>query len=162
MIVVVVDPGRLRGIAGLVDDVVHVVRRHELRLLDVHRLAAGRDRMDEIGLAGEEGGRLQHVDDLGDRPDLRDVVDVGQHRHADLVAHLGEDLQALVHARPAEARARRAIGLVEARLEDERHPDGRGQLLQSSGGLDREFTRFDRTGSGDQEQRPIEPDLVPG
>ena len=91
-----------------------------------------RDRMDEIGLAGEEGRRLQHVDDLGDRLDLRNVVDVGQDRHAELVADLGEDAQALVHARAAEALVRRAVGLVEARLEDEQDAELVGDRLQPS------------------------------
>ena len=50
-----------------------------------------------------KAGRLQHVDHLGDRRDLRDVVDVGQDRHAERVAHLLEDAQALVHAGPAKA-----------------------------------------------------------
>ena len=81
-----VDARGLGRVARLVDDVDHVVRRHELRLLDVHRLARRRDGMDEIGLAREERGRLQHVDDLGDRRDLRNVVNVGQHRHAELVS----------------------------------------------------------------------------
>ena len=54
-----VDAGRLGRVPRLVDDVLHVVRRHELRLLDVHRLARRRDRVDEIGLAGEEGRRLE-------------------------------------------------------------------------------------------------------
>ena len=54
-----VDAGRLGGAPRLVDDIRHVVRRHELRLLDVHRLARGGDRMDEVGLPREEGRRLQ-------------------------------------------------------------------------------------------------------
>ena len=86
MIVSSLTPGGLGGISRLVDDIVHVVRRHELRLLDVHRLSRRGDRMDEVGLAGEKGGRLEDVDDLGDRRDLRDVVDVGQHRNVELVS----------------------------------------------------------------------------
>jgi hypothetical protein len=39
------------------------VGREELALLDVDGLAALRDGADEVGLAAEEGGRLQRVDD---------------------------------------------------------------------------------------------------
>ena len=129
-----VDAGRLGRAARLVDDIDHVVRRHELRFLDVDRLARGSDGVDEVGLAGEEGGRLEHVDDLGDRRDLRDVVDVGQDRHAERVADFLEDSQAFVHARPAKALVRRAVGLVEARLEDEVDAELAGDRLERLGG----------------------------
>ena len=58
---------------------------------------------DEIGLAAQEGRRLQHVDDRRRRRDLVVVVDVGQHRHADRLLHVGEDAQALVDAGAAKA-----------------------------------------------------------
>ena len=48
---------------ALRDDLQHVLRREELALLDVDRLAGARDRLDEIGLPAQERGRLQHVDD---------------------------------------------------------------------------------------------------
>ena len=54
----------------------------------------------------EEGRRLQHVDDLGRRRDLRDVVHVGQDRHAERVLHLLEDAQPLVHARARDSSCR--------------------------------------------------------
>ena len=81
--------------ARLVDHVLHVVRREELALLDVHRLAALRHGADEVGLAAQEGRRLQHVDDRGHRGDLGLAVHVGQHRHLQLALDLGQDLQAL-------------------------------------------------------------------
>jgi hypothetical protein len=46
------------------------VGREELALLDVDRLAALRHRADEVGLAAEEGRRLQRVDDRGRGGDL--------------------------------------------------------------------------------------------
>src|SRR5207302_4564342 len=51
--------------ARLVHHVPHFLRREELPLLDVHGLAGGGRRVNEIGLPAEEGRRLQHVDDLG-------------------------------------------------------------------------------------------------
>ena len=61
-----------RGL-GLVDHILHIARRHELRLLDVDRLAGAGDGLDEIGLAGEERRSLDHVDHFGDGLDLRDI-----------------------------------------------------------------------------------------
>jgi hypothetical protein len=136
------------------------VRRHELRLLDVHRLARSRDRMDEIGLAGEEGRRLEHVDHLGDRRDLRNVVDVGQDRHAERVADLLENAQPLVHAGPAKALVRRAVGLVEARLEDEQDAELVGDRLQPLGGAQLQLLAFDHARAGDEEQGLVEPDFA--
>src|SRR3546814_3070524 len=51
------------GVAGcfrLFDDGLHFPRRQELALLDVDRLAGVADPGDEVGLAHEEGRRLQH------------------------------------------------------------------------------------------------------
>ena len=52
------------------DDLLHVLGREELALLDVDRLAGARDRLDEIGLPAQERRRLQHVDDRRDVGDL--------------------------------------------------------------------------------------------
>ena len=93
---------RAARLARLGDDVLHVLGRQELALLDVDRLARRGDGVDEVGLPAEERRRLQHVDDRGDLGDLLLGVHVGQHRHADLPLHLGEDAQALLHARARE------------------------------------------------------------
>src|SRR5262252_9391913 len=45
-----VDARGLGSIPRLVYNVLHVLRRHELGLLDVHRLSARRHGMDEVGL----------------------------------------------------------------------------------------------------------------
>ena len=58
---------------------------------------------DEVGLAAQEGRRLQHVDHLGRRGDSASVCTSVSTRHAELALHLGQDLQALLHARAAEA-----------------------------------------------------------
>jgi hypothetical protein len=65
----------------------HVGRRQELALLDVDDAAGARRRLDEIGLARQEGRDLQDVGDLGDRADLGGLVDVGEDRHAGGLAH---------------------------------------------------------------------------
>ena len=120
--------GAARGL-GLGDDLLHVLGREELPLLDVDRLAGARDRLDEIGLPAQERRRLQHVDHGRDLRHLGLGVHVGQHRHADLALHFRQDAQAFVHARPAERRARAAVGLVVGRLEDERDAERGADLL---------------------------------
>ena len=54
---------------------------------------------DEVRLPAQERRRLQHVDHRGDLGERRVLVHVGQHRHAELAAHLAEDAQALLDAR---------------------------------------------------------------
>ena len=71
-----------------------------------------------IGLAGEKRGDLDHVEDLGGGVGLVGQVDIAADGHADMLADLGEDGQALFEARPAEAADAGAVGLVEARFED--------------------------------------------
>jgi hypothetical protein len=104
---------------ALARDVLHVPGREELALLDVDRLAGTGHLLDEIGLATEEGRRLQHVDHAGHFVHRRVFVHVGEHRHADLALDFVQNLQTRFQARSAEAGTRGAIGLVEAGLEDE-------------------------------------------
>src|SRR5207253_8150317 len=84
------------------------------------------------------------------------AVHVGEHGHPDLASHLVEDLQARLHARPAEGRAARAVGLVEARLEDERDAERPGHFLEAAGDVDLQLLRFDDARAGDEEERPME------
>ena len=140
----------------------HVPGREELALLEVDRLALRGDALDEVGLATQEGGRLQHVDHRGDLVERRVLVDVGQHRHADLLAHRREHPQARLDAGAAQAFVRRAVGLVERRLEHERHTTRGGQLVQAAGDVDAELLALDDAGTGDDEQRPVEADLEAG
>jgi hypothetical protein len=52
---------------------------HPLPLLDVHRPAGGARRLEQVGLAAEEGRDLQHVRDLRDGGALLGQVHVGEH-----------------------------------------------------------------------------------
>jgi hypothetical protein len=74
----------------------------ELALLDVHRLAALGHGADEIGLAAQEGRRLQHIDHGGHGGHLGLGVHVGQHRHAQLRRTLARISRPAFHARAAE------------------------------------------------------------
>jgi hypothetical protein len=97
------------------------VRGEELALLDVHRLAALGHGADEIGLAAQEGRRLQHVDHRGHRRHLGLGVHVGQHRHAQLLRTLARISRPFSMPGPRRT-AGGAVGLVVAALEDEGMP----------------------------------------
>ena len=56
----------------------------------------------QIGLPRQERRNLQDVDHLGRRRRLRRLVDVGEHRHAELGLHPLEDAQTLGQAGAAE------------------------------------------------------------
>ena len=141
------------------DDVAHVARCQELALLDVHRQALGADVLNEVGLAAEEGRRLQdghHVRDLAQGGVL---VHVGQHGHADLAPDALENAQALLDADAPEAQVRRAVGLVERTLVDERHADVVGDSLERRRRLEGEFLRLDDTRTRDEEDGTVKTDL---
>ena len=116
--------------------------------------------MDEIGLAGEKGRRLQHVDHLGDRRDLRNVVDIGQDRHAELVAHLLEDAQPFVHARPAKAFVDERLALSKLDLKMSRMPSLSAMRFNRLGCAHLQLFAFDHARAGDQEQGLVEPDFA--
>jgi hypothetical protein len=134
-------------------------RGEELALLDVHRLAALRHGADEVGLARQEGRRLQHVHHGRHGRDLGLGVHVGQDGHVQLAPHLGQDLQAAFHAGAAERRAAGAVGLVVAALEDERNAQRAGDLLQAPGHVHLQLLALDHAGAGDQEEGPVETDV---
>jgi hypothetical protein len=66
------------GFLELAQDVAHLARREELRLLDVHQRAGPCQCHDKVGLARQEGRQLQDVDDFGGGLRLLRLVDVGQ------------------------------------------------------------------------------------
>src|SRR6185295_42546 len=108
------------------------------------------------GLAAEEGRRLQRVDDGRRGGDLLLAVNVGDHRHAELPPHLGQDLEAALHAGAAKRGPARAVRLVVARLEDEIHAERSRDLLEMAGDLDLQLLGLDDAGAGNQEQRMLE------
>ena len=67
------------------DHVRHVPRREELALLDVDDTAGLGRGHEEIGLTAQERRDLQHVDGFGDPRALRGLMDIGEHRHAELL-----------------------------------------------------------------------------
>src|SRR5438445_668986 len=136
----------------LVDDVLHVSRGDELALLDVDGLAGGRRRQEQIGLAAQERGDLEHVQHVGGGIDLRDLMDVREHRHAQRVAHLLQDSQSFDEAGPAVAVDRRAVGLVVRRFVDVGHPAVGSDLRQALGRHERVLFVFDRARAADEHE----------
>ena len=63
---------------------------------------------------------ISHVDDVGNLVDGRVLMHVGQDRQVELLLYFGQNAQSLLHARAAEAIARRAVRLVVGRLVNER------------------------------------------
>ncbi|OQB38810.1 MAG: hypothetical protein BWY06_01882 [Candidatus Latescibacteria bacterium ADurb.Bin168] len=139
----------------LVDHVDHILRRQELPLLHVDAPPRARRGKEQVGLAAEERRDLQDVDNLGSRSGLRRLVHVGENGNADLSAHLRQDAQALVEARPPERRHGRAVRLVVRCLEDV----GDLQAPAERGGRVRdpqaEVAAFDDAGAGDHGQRVL-------
>ena len=146
-------------LARLFHHVLHFGRRQELALLDVDRSSRCGDDVYEIGLAAEKRRGLQHVDGRRYFRDVVLVVDVGQHRHADLLLHLCEDLQPLVHPEAAVRLSGAAVGLVVGRFVDERHIELFADLLQRGRSIERHLARFDHARTGDEEQGLVEADF---
>ena len=118
------------GAFDLIDDVLHLPRGEELPLLHVHRLSGLPGGEQQVGLAAEEGGDLQHVDHVTDLCALRFIMHIRQHRHVIGTRHGSQDLQPLFDAQTALAREGGAVGLVIAALEDELRAGGVTCLFQ--------------------------------
>ena len=114
---------------------------------------------DEIRLPAQERGRLEHVDDGRDLVERRVLVHVGEHRHADLGAHALEHPEAPLDPEAAKPAQRRAVRLVERRLEHERHAELRGDRLELLGNVEHERLALDHAGPGDQEQWSVLTDV---
>jgi hypothetical protein len=132
-------------------DVLHFPRRQELAFLDVDGFSRARDVLDEVGLATQEGRRLQYVDDRRDFVQRRVFVYVGEHRDANLLFYFGEDAQACFESRAAETRARGAVGLVETGFEDEGNAEFCGDFLELSRRVELQLFRLDHARAGNQE-----------
>src|SRR5262249_16131619 len=128
-------------------------------LVEVQGRAGWGPSADETGLRAQNRGGLNDVDPPGNRCDFVFGVHVGQHRHADLLLDLAKDAQALVHPQTAEALARTAIGLVVARLVDERNAESGCHLLELPIRVERHRLGLDHAGPGNDEDRPVQADL---
>ena len=136
-------------------DILHVPRRKELPLLDIHRPPRSRGGDEEVGLAAKEGRDLQHVDGLRGERALRDLVHVGQHGQAEAVPDFGEHGKRGFEPKSPRGPARSAVGLVERSLEHEADLAARGDLLQGAGDFERVRARFEQARAGDERERQV-------
>ena len=147
-------------VLGLLNGPLHVARRHELTLLDVHRTTRCRTGGEQVGLPTQERRDLQAVDDLGGELRLAGLVHVTDDGHTGLVLHAREDAQTLVETRAAIRMAARAVRLVVGCLEHDGHAVSLGHSLHG----DRtrvSLERLDHVEAGDQNERsPVANDDV--
>ena len=149
------DDALVAGGLDLADDLRHVLRRHELALLDIHDCAGFACGNNKIRLTREKRGNLKHIAHLRHAGALPRLVDIGKHRHIKLSPYLGKDIKALVDARATEGIHARAVRLVETRLEDVFHLQPvrqRGQTLRQ---IKHHFTALDHARPSDERQGSV-------
>src|SRR5215217_530298 len=88
---------------SFIDDVARVLRREKLAFLHVDGLPRFGGGDDQICLPRQKCRYLKHVDNVSNALDLRNVVNVGEHRHIDLFLDALQDFETGVHAETAEA-----------------------------------------------------------
>ena len=140
------------GLGDLGDDVLHVPGSEKLSLLHVDRLAGRRSRQQQVGLAAEEGGDLQHVHRLRRLRALFGVVHVGQRGQAGDLADLGEHRQRGLQPQAACGAGGGAVRLVERGLIDQGDVQPLGDLPKRVGGLQRVGAALHLAGAGDHRQ----------
>src|SRR3546814_7143589 len=86
--------------------------------------------MNEVGCPAKESRCLQDIDQGRHVGDLLDGMHIGQHRHIQLVADVGQYLQTFVLARTAIRLTRAAVGLVERAFVDEGYAQLASHFLQ--------------------------------
>lgn len=119
----------IAGGGDFFDDVFHIPGGHELGLFDLDAFAGGGGGDEEVGLAGEEGGDLDDIEDLAGGSGLLGQVDVGEDGEGEFAADLLEDFEAFLETGTAEAGQAGAIGFIEAGLEDVADLQFIGQFL---------------------------------
>ena len=123
-----------------------------MSFLQIDNLAGGHRRIDQIGLATEEGGNLQDIHDLSGGLRLGFGMDVGEHGHAKFRAYPGEGSQASFRPGPAKGLAGSAIGLVVAGLENVGDAQFSAGFLKRSADLEAQGFTFNHTRPGDQDE----------
>jgi hypothetical protein len=127
--------------------------RHELALLDIHRLPGSRTGDHQIGLPAEEGRNLQAIGDLGGGLGLAGLVNVRHHGHVGLGPGSRQNAQALVEAETAVGAQAGTVRLVDGRLEHHRKVVSCRDLAKPMGIRQRRPLGLDDVDTRDQNQR---------
>src|SRR6185437_6401203 len=99
------------GRANFLDRISHLLRRHELTLFDIHRLAGFAAGNEKICLSREKRRHLKNVDHLCRHRNLLAFVHISEYRNAHIPFDLIKNLQPLMQSRPAKAAVAGAIAL---------------------------------------------------
>ena len=132
----------------------HRFGREELPFLDVDRLAGLGRRYEQIGLAAQKGGYLEHVDVFGGHGGLFRIVDVGHYRYAEFFSDRAQHAQRLQIADAAERVDPRAVGLAVRRFEYIRYPQPLGDPAGRFGHLPEHRLVLDDARAGHQQEHP--------
>ena len=106
----------------------HIGWRHELPLLDVDDLPCLGGGNEKVGLTAQEGWYLEDIKHFAGSHRMPGFMNVGKHRHANLVSHLGENLQTIFKPRTSERMNRSPVRFVVRRLENIRNAQTVGDL----------------------------------
>ncbi len=134
-----------------VGDVLDVPGGHELAFFDVDGPTGFAGGEDEVGLAGEEGGDLEEVDEFGGLLGFFGAVDVGCDGDADGAANVCEEGATFLAAEAAEAFAGGAVGFVVGGFEDPAEVVAVGDHLEAGGDVANEGFAFDDAGAEDED-----------
>ncbi|EJK90743.1 hypothetical protein UUU_23280 [Klebsiella pneumoniae subsp. pneumoniae DSM 30104 = JCM 1662 = NBRC 14940] len=102
----------------LIDDVAHLTRADELRLLDVDHRPGLRHRFHQVSLAREESRKLDHVHHVSYRLRLAGFMNVGDDFHAKGLLQLLENLHPFFQTRPTIGVDGGTVGFIKGGFED--------------------------------------------
>ena len=135
------------------DDIFHIPGREELGFFHVDDAICFGGGFEEIGLAREEGGDLQDVDDFGGWRGLFAFVNVGEDGELQIGFDFGEDAETFFGAGAAEGFGGGAICFVVGGFEDVGDAGVGGDFRDGLGHFARVGFGFDDAGAGDEEKR---------
>ena len=146
----------IAGVADLGDGVAHVRRGDELAFFDIDGASGVGGGNEQVGLAAEEGGNLEHGFGVTER--VREAgavlggVDVGQDGNAEVLGDGAEDARAFDEAGAAKASDAGAVGFVVAGLENPGEVEVRGDAEDGLGERAGVGFGLKDAGSGDEEE----------
>ena len=143
---------RIMGFFHFFNHIFHVFRCHELALFHIHRFACHGSAVNQVCLAAEEGGNLQHIQHFGCRSQLGHIMDVGQYRHLQLLLDIRQDFQALFQSRSAERMEGRTVGFIVGCFEYILYPQPFTDFLDFPADHERAVITFNNAGAGDEEE----------